>query len=124
MKHNPLLVRIARAGAALSFAAATTLGLLFTALPAGADVDPAACTDNGGGISVAAFRADGVTNIGVGTVTDGEAIKYQATLSALGGTNCAFEGGTWTLTTPDGVSHGLGAIPRIGGTGVSSLASA
>ncbi|MDD5356699.1 MAG: hypothetical protein PHS53_00920 [Candidatus Pacebacteria bacterium] len=100
------------------------LAVAFAGTPARADVDPAGCTDNGGGVSVAAFRADGTTNIGSGTVTDGEAIKYKATLSALPTPNCAFEGGTWTLTTPDGVSHNLGAVPRIGGTGVASLSSA
>jgi hypothetical protein len=102
------------------------LGFVFvlSALPAGADVDPGGCTDNGGGISLAAFRSDGTTNIGGGTVIDGESIKYKATLFAAPPPNCAFEGGTWTLTTPDGVVHALGAVPRVGGTGVASFASA
>ncbi len=113
-------------GVSLILAIAVSLwGLLFAVRVARADVDPIACTDNGGGISIAAFRADGVTSIGsADTVVDGELIKYKATLSALSAPNCAFEGGTWTLTTPDAVVHALGSVPRIGGTGVSTFASA
>ena len=98
--------------------------LLFASVYVSADIDPVACTDNGGGVSVAAFRADGITNIGGGTVTDGEMINYRATLFAAPLPNCAFEGGTWTLTTPNGVVHPLGVVPRIGGTGVASFSSA
>ncbi len=103
------------------------LSLVFASnvLSVRADQDPATCNDNGAGISVGVFRADGVTSIGgTDTVLDGELIKYKATLSALGLPNCAFEGGTWSLTTPDGVVHNLGSIPRVGGTGVASIGSA
>lgn len=91
---------------------------------ANAAADPAGCTDNGGGISLAVFRSDGITNIGFGSVQDGELVKYQATLSALSFPNCAYEGGTWTLMTPNGTVHPLGSVPQIGGSGVASFASA
>ena len=81
------------------------LGLLLVAVPAGAHQDPAACDSNGVGLSIGVFRADGTTPVGSGTVQSGETIKYQATLSHLGGTNCNFEGGTLTITTPDSVAH-------------------
>src|SRR5262245_1729888 len=90
---------------------------------ASADQDPVSCEDTGGSISLAAFRSDGVTNIGIGTVTDGELIKYKATLGPGPAGTCAYEGGTWTITTPDGVVHPLGAVPRIGGTGAASFSS-
>ncbi len=124
MQKNSNRFRLFSSKAMLGSATALTLlGSLSFALPVSADVDPGGCTDNGGGISIAAFRADGTTNIGVGTVVDGENINYKATISALPSPNCAFEGGTWNLTTPDGVVHPLGALPRIGGTGVASLTS-
>src|SRR5262249_59574048 len=52
----------------------------------------------------------------------------QASLNWVRAT-CAFQSGVWNLTTPDGVVHPLGTVPRIGdpptGTGaVSSLSSA
>ena len=111
---------------ALAFTAILSMfGFLSLVPRAGADVDPGGCTDNGGGISISAFRFDGVTPIAAAsTVTDGEMIKYQATLFAAPPPNCAFEFGTWTLTTPDGVVHPLGVVPRIGGLGVSSTTSA
>lgn len=123
MKNN--LFRLSGTKAALALAtAASLLGLVFFTVPVGADVDPRSCTDNGGGISLGAFRSDGVTSIGAAdNVVDGEAIKYKATLSALAAPNCAFQGGTWSLTTPDGVVHALGAVPKIGGLGVASLTS-
>ena len=100
------------------------LGMIFGISPASADTDPGGCTSTGGGVSLSAFRVDGITPIGGGgTVSDGETINYKATLFALPFPICAFEGGTWTLTTPDGVVHPLGAVPRIGGTGVASFAS-
>ncbi len=111
-------------GFALSIAIAM-FGFFALALPTSADVDPASCVDTGGAISLGAFRSDGVTSIGAADkALDGEMIKYKATLSAAPfPPNCAFEGGTWTLTTPNGTVHPLGAVPRIGGIGVASHAS-
>src|SRR5213594_782192 len=103
---------------------ALLLGLLFPAAQASADQDPPSCTDPGTGGFISTFRADGATPVGAGTVTDGEVLKFSATLSFQGGTTCAYEGGTWTLTTPDGVVHPLPSPPRIGdpttGTGAVS----
>src|SRR3989442_1512252 len=68
---------------------------------------PQGCFGAGAGISIFVFRADGVTPVGAGTVTDCETVVYKATLNYQGGGTCAFEGGTWTLTTPDGTVHTL-----------------
>jgi len=49
-----------------------------------------------------------------------ETIVYQATVGFRGGADCAFEGGTITITTSDGVVHDvtpIGGVPKIGGTG-------
>ncbi len=70
-------------------------------------------------IALTAFLADGVTPA-VGTnLTECEKVFFRATLSWAGAPNAAFEGGTWTLTTPDGVVNNVtpvGGIPCIGGT--------
>ncbi len=118
--------RLVQATAITLSLAIAILGFTMSINKAKADVDPTGCTDTGGGISLAAFRSDGVTNVSPGTVVDGELIKYKATISALGLPNCAFFGGTWSITTPDGVVHNVtpgGGIPKIGGTGVASLGS-
>src|SRR5205085_6721666 len=56
-----------------------------------------------------------------------ETIIYQATVGFRGGTDCAFENGTITITTPDGVAHDVtpaGGVPKLGGTGgVASVPS-
>lgn len=92
-----------------------------------ADLDPAGCFSTGGSVTLTTYRADGVTPVAGGTVADGELIKYQATLGALvSPTVCAYQSGTWTLTTADGVIHNItpgGGVPRIGGTGVASIDS-
>ena len=75
----------------------------FMAYTASAHQDPGSCTETGVGLSLAVFRSDGTTTISGGqTVTAGELVKYRATLSHLNGANCNYEGGTLTITTPDG----------------------
>jgi len=81
-----------------------------------AHVDPGASSGSGIGIAITAYRFDQVTPVLPGTVTECEKIWYQASLFKQPAPNAAFEGGTWTLTTPDGVVHPLGAVPCIGGT--------
>jgi len=81
-----------------------------------AHVDPGASSGSGIGIAITVFRFDQVTPVLPGTVTECEKIWYQASLFKQAAPNAAFEGGTWTLTTPDGVVHPLGAVPCIGGT--------
>ena len=108
---NKLLIKTIKAGAIIP-----ALGLLLMAVPVGAHVDPVGCFSNGVGLSLAVYRADGITPVAAGTVQSGETIKYEATLSYLGGTNCYFEGGTLTITTPDGVGHVVasgGGIPLV-----------
>jgi hypothetical protein len=52
------------------------------------------------------FRANGTTGV-VGSVSQCETINYQARLQKAADNPqiCAFSGGTFALTTPDGVVH-------------------
>ncbi len=115
---------------ASSIGVVASLGFLFSATAAVAAMpqDPPSCDSTGVGISMTVFRADGTTPFtGTQRAKDGEAINYRATLSYQGGTVCAFQGGVWHLTTPDGVVHDItpgGGVPEIGGAGVPSLNSA
>lgn len=103
------------------------MGFLFSPSPIQADIDPQGCTATGGSIKLSVFRSDGVTHIsGSDTVKDEETIKYKAELGAAPFPACAFEGGKWTITTPDNVEHDVtpeGGMPRIGGKGIASLES-
>jgi hypothetical protein len=69
---------------------------------------------------MAAFRADGVTPVLPGEVTQCETIIYQATVFWGGGDAAAFSGGTITITPPGGapvdVTGGTGIVPCVGGT--------
>ncbi|MDP3741058.1 MAG: hypothetical protein Q8R08_01905, partial [bacterium] len=91
-------------------------GLLFFVQQSEAHQDPVACFSTGVGLSLSVYRADGTTPVGAGSVAVGETLKYQATLSHLGGTNCNYEGGTLTLTTPNGTVNNVtpgGGIPLV-----------
>jgi len=102
------------------------LALTSTADRAAAHVDPAGCTATGVGLSLTTLYdlvppgGDGVGETPVGAVlTQGETVYHEATLSFLGGANCAFEGGAVTIDEsgpggPDGVTPG--GVPCIGGT--------
>ena len=81
-----------------------------------AHVDPPGSSATGTTISLTAYRNDGVTPVltSGGSVTQCETIMYEATLSYAGGVNAAFEGGTWTITTPDGVVHDVTPAPALG----------
>lgn len=96
---------LARSGLALALAASLVLVGFTFIKPAAADQDPALCNSNGVGLSLTVFRADGTTPVGGGSIAPGETVKYQATLSHLGPPNCNYEGGTLSITTPDGVAH-------------------
>jgi hypothetical protein len=91
-----------------------------------ADVDPPGCAGNGANLALSIYRADGVTPIsGSDSVGLGEPVNFRATLG-YGGANsdgtykCAFEGGTWTITLPNGQTVPLGTVPRIGKTGTGT----
>jgi hypothetical protein len=85
-----------------------------------AHTDPAGSTQTGVSLSITAFRSDGVTPVLPGTVNGcGETIIYRSTLAWAGPPNAAIQGGTLTITTPDGVPHDVtpvGGIPCLGGT--------
>lgn len=85
--------------------ALSAFGYLFSVMFADAHADPGPCTANGVGLSLTVFRSDGTTPVGGGSIAPGETVKYEATLSHLGGTNCNYEGGTLSITTPDAVAH-------------------
>src|SRR5262245_44267243 len=91
--------------------------LLLCGAPAHAHTDPAGCSQTGAVVVVNVFRADGTTGV-VGIVSACETIQYQARLakSADSDAICAFAGGSFGLTTPDGVVHTISAnVPCIGG---------
>src|SRR5258705_10199901 len=90
---------------------------LFAASPARAHEDPPGCFETGPAIIVSVFRANGVTGV-VGSVSECETINYRATLQKANDLDsiCAFSGGTFKLTTPDGVVHDINLnVPCIGG---------
>src|SRR5206468_6587605 len=79
--------------------------------------DPAACSGVGVGITILPFRADGTTPLGAGSVSNCEALVFKTFVSYQGGGTCAFESGTFTLTTPDNVPHVISSnVPCVGGT--------
>src|SRR5437867_1744194 len=85
--------------------------------------DPPGCNGVGVGIVIfSPFRADGVTPVGSGSVTNCETlvfkaqqVKYQPSTTSV--PTCALEGGNLILTTPDGIDHTITtSIPCLGGT--------
>jgi hypothetical protein len=78
--------------------------------------DPPDCSTTGVSIEVRAFRGDGVTGV-VGPVSECENVHYQAVLRKSSGDACAFSGGTFTLTLPNGAVETISSdVPCIGGT--------
>jgi hypothetical protein len=96
---------------------AVTAVVLAAASGARAHTDPPGCFSPAVALVLHAFRADGVTPL-TGSATECETIQYRVTLQKAGGPEtCAFEGGSVTLTTPDGVVHPItSSVPCIGGT--------
>lgn len=82
--------------------------------------DPPGATGTGVNLSLTAFRSDGVTLVFPGTVNGcGETIIYRGTLAWAGGASAAIQGGTLSITTPDGAVNPatpVGGIPCLGGT--------
>ncbi len=115
MSTNTLKRSRSRAFVASMTTAAMLLGSAFFAPQVGAHTDPAGCDSTGVSLSFTVYRADGTTPVGGGTVAVGETIKYKATLSHAGGTNCNYGGGDLDIITPDGVNHDVdsGTIPLI-----------
>ncbi len=99
----------------LVFAAVLVAAAYFNSSPAQAHTDPISCDSTGVTLSLTVLRADGVTPVGGGTVTAGETVKYRATLSWAGGSNCNYEGGDLDIITPDGANHDVdsGTIPLV-----------
>ena len=102
-------------GVRLGLVAVAAVGMM--ASTARAHEDPSGCFETGPAIIVSVFRADGVTGV-VGNVSQCETINYRATLQKAQDLDsiCAFSGGTFRLTTPDGVVHDIDLnVPCIGG---------
>jgi hypothetical protein len=79
--------------------------------------EPGGCLESNAAIDIFTFRSDGVTPL-IGTIAGCEQFVYRANLQKPADQDafCAFSGGTFTLTTPDGVLHTLSAdVPCIGG---------
>lgn len=108
---------------AASCVAGLFLGFSPTAL---AHEDPLGCFLTNPSIVISVFRGNGTTGV-VGSVSQCEHIFYQAKLQKASDSDsiCAFSGGTFSLTTPDGVVHLISSnVPCIGGTTNEGCASA
>ncbi len=125
-------INIIRAGLGVAFALAMTATVLVpkpldTPGIAGSTSSSANCRHGGENISLVAFRDNSITNVGARMITEGELIYYQATLWERSNIpDCKFQGGVFTITTPDGVTHDVtpkDGIPLMGSTGVTSLQS-
>ncbi len=84
-----------------------------------ANQNPPGCSGTGGSISLSAFYADGVSDAQADVpLMPCETIIYQGNIGhAIQATRCNPEGGTVTITTPDGVPHNVtpaGGIPEFG----------
>jgi len=83
---------------------------------------PSTCSGVGVGIRIFPFRADGTTPVtSASIVSNCEALVFKSDITYQAGGTCAFEGGTFTLTTPDNVVHTIGSptttpVPCVGGT--------
>jgi hypothetical protein len=101
----------------LAVRALALLLLLASADTVLAHPDPPECTQNGTAITVTVFRSDGETAV-VGGVSECEQLFYVARLQKLSNTDsfCAFSGGAFILTKPDGNEHKISTeVPCIGG---------
>jgi hypothetical protein len=74
----------------------------------------------GTGLNLGMYSDSNATTSVIGQpLADGQTVYYRVTLSQSGN-NCAFQGGTITIITPDGVTHDVtpvGGIPLICGDG-------
>lgn len=111
-----MMHRLSKSG--WQFVLAGVAATLCGGVPVEAHEDPPGCFRTGPALILGAFRADGVTGL-VGSISECETINYSARLQKLSDVddNCAFSGGTFTLTTPDGVAHVISSnLPCVGGT--------
>jgi hypothetical protein len=106
-----------RSGVTVGILAPILVAAALLAPPTRAHSDPADSSGTGVNIQISAYRADGVTPVltsdmgfGEGVVSECETILFQATLTWAGGRNAAFEGGDWTLTTPDEEVHRMDGL--------------
>ena len=110
----------AASGRAVASGTLATLLALAGAGTAWAHQDPPACSATGVAITFEVLRNDGSPIDLSETVTECELLTYRAMLAkSTEGNPCAFEGGTITITTPDGVAHDVtpsGGVPCVGGT--------
>jgi hypothetical protein len=82
---------------------------------------PPACSSTGVSIVLQAFRADQQTEIDLSeSITTCETVCFRTVLGKPPlNSVCAFQAGTLSITTPDGVVHDVtppGGIPCLGGT--------
>src|SRR5206468_8102373 len=110
----------AASGRAVASGTLATLLALAGAGTAWAHQDPPACSATGVAITFEVLRNDGSPIDLSESVTECELLTYRAMLAkSTEGNPCAFEGGTITITTPDGVAHDVtpsGGVPCVGGT--------
>src|SRR2546425_267746 len=121
-------VKMSRARGMVSYRRMAVLAPTLTALlalagagTARAHQDRPGCSGTGVAITFEVFRADGTTSVDLSqTVSECELITYQVTLAASSeGNPCAFDGGTITITTPQGCSTNADCAGPPAGTCVS-----
>jgi hypothetical protein len=99
---------------------AVIAALIVTATGARAHQDPGGCFETGVSIVVTVLRADGTTGV-VGSVSECETINYKARITKgveLSDDICAFSGGVFSITLPNGMTHVIAnPVPCIGGDG-------
>jgi len=97
-------------------AVVAALAVLAIAPAARAHVDPPGCTPAPVAIDMRVFRGDGVTNV-IGGVSECESVFYQVSVHKSSAGSCAFEGGAFTMTLPNGTSVVVSpSVPCVGGT--------
>jgi parallel beta-helix repeat protein len=111
-----------------STSVSSLLSLLAILVPAAgwAHQDPVGCSSTGGSLVIETFRADRTTPLPVRPgAAECETISYRVTLAKPPqDTVCAFEQGSLTIRTPDGIEHDLtprgpegeSLIPCLGGS--------
>jgi hypothetical protein len=98
-----------------------TIAWLGFAQGAAAQQDPPGCNQSGAALSLQPYQDIAATVPVTGAISPCQTIYYRAILTkAPGASVCAFQGGQFKLTTPDGTVTVLATnVPCLGGTGAN-----
>jgi hypothetical protein len=108
-------------GRRYGFASMVCIAWLGFAQGAAAQQDPPECNQPGAALSLQAYQDIAATVLVTGAISPCQTIYYRAILTkAPGPSVCAFRGGQFALTTPDGTVTVLSTnVPCLGGTGAN-----